>query len=194
MPDQLTDAQLDALLDTTRTDLLRHLQATSDTGTLLSAFLAADPETPAVQSDEPATRHASGHLHQGPRPRARQHPRPRPRPPQRSRRRPRPRPGARLHFPQRPRPRPRPRSPPPPRPGRAGRRRRPPCPRCGSSRSRWRVKAPGVLQRADEQGRVRETEGVARQDLVPGPPTIGHHDRESAPCKARLSLLGGSGS
>ncbi|WP_405600367.1 hypothetical protein OG741_21815 [Streptomyces sp. NBC_01410] len=61
MPEKLTDAQLDALLDSTGSDLLRYLQATSDTSTLLSAFLTADQttlETPAALYDEWATRQA----------------------------------------------------------------------------------------------------------------------------------------
>lgn len=61
MPDELTDAQLDALLETTGTDLLRYLEATSDSGTLLSALLAAEQttsEAPAAFYDDPPAWHA----------------------------------------------------------------------------------------------------------------------------------------
>ncbi|MGW3820491.1 hypothetical protein [Streptomyces sp. NPDC005046] len=56
-PEEITDTQLDALLDTAAADLLRQLKATSDTGTLLSAFLEADqtaPSTPSTAITSPA--------------------------------------------------------------------------------------------------------------------------------------------
>ncbi|MEU6555357.1 hypothetical protein ABZ915_34615 [Streptomyces sp. NPDC046915] len=56
-PEEVTDTQLDALLDTAAADLLRQVKATSDTSTLLSAFLETNqtaPSTAPAASPAPA--------------------------------------------------------------------------------------------------------------------------------------------